>query len=374
MNMKLFSLIILSFIFYSCQTSQNTKKRDIKDDATCCLPKSNNRYQVNKAPSIQTSMKVEKALDGMVLIPGGTFRMGAREKKFARADELPTHPVSVDSFYMDQQEVTNAQFAIFVEATGYVTIAERKPDWNEIKKQLPPGTPKPDDSLLIAASLIFSPPAQTVQKKDYHSWWKWQAGANWRHPSGPDSNLKGMDNYPVIHIAWQDAVAYAKWAGKRLPTEAEWEYAAIGGNDRNIYPWGSEGVAEGPIKTNYWQGSFPYFDQGSDGWVGLAPVMQYPPNHYGLYDMAGNVWEWTSDWYHHDYYQTASQTSPSLNPQGPIESYDPDEPYTAKKSIRGGSFLCNDSYCAGYRTSSRMKSPIDTGMSHLGFRCVKDIK
>ncbi len=373
MYKKLQLLLILTYCLYSCQTVENNKNKNTNSNATCCLPKSPNRFPVKKNQSPLEIEHTQHESRDMVLIPGGTFMMGARDTEFARPDEFPKHPVHVDPFYMDIHEVTNAQFSAFVEATGYLTIAERKPDWNTLKKQLPPGAPKPDDSLLIAASLVFSSPSQTVDKNDFQSWWKWQPGANWRHPQGPTSTIESLDNYPVIHVAWEDAMAYAKWAGKRLPTEAEWEFAALGGNDQNIYPWGNEKIDDTSIKANSWQGTFPYFDQGADSWVGLAPVQQYPPNDYGLYDMAGNVWEWTNDWYHHDYYQTVSQTTPSLNPQGPIESHDPAEPYTSKKSIRGGSFLCNDSYCAGYRASSRMKSPIDTGMSHLGFRCVKAI-
>jgi formylglycine-generating enzyme required for sulfatase activity len=306
---------------------------------------------------------------GMVLIEGGTFLMGADNEQ-GRRDEYPKHQVKVKSFYMDTHEVTNAQFRKFVEATGYVTTAEKKPDWEELKKQLPPGTPKPSEDLLVASSLVFSPPAQQIQLTNAAQWWSWVAGADWRHPDGPASSIAGKDKHPVVHISWDDAMAYCQWAGKRLPTEAEWEWAARGGKKENIYPWGNEPIDQGKIKANSWQGQFPHNNTKKDAFYGLSPVGTFAPNGYGLYDMAGNVWEWCSDWYHASYYQTVSNGAD--NPQGPTSSFDPEDPTVPKKVVRGGSYLCNDSYCSGYRVAARMKSSRDTGLSHTGFRCVAD--
>ncbi len=307
-------------------------------------------------------------LAGMVLIPAGTFAMGANNEQ-GRPDEYPRHTVYVDSFRMDATEVTNAQFARFVKATGYVTTAERKPDWEQIRKQLPPGTPRPDDKLLVASSLVFTIPRQEVSLDDYTQWWNWVAGADWRHPQGPGSSIKGKENHPVVQVSWDDAMAYATWAGKRLPTEAEWEWAARGGQRDAVYPWGNEPVEAGKPKANSWQGRFPMQNTGRDGFLGTAPVMSFAPNGYGLYDMAGNVWEWCADLYRSDYYQTSHQQGIVKNPTGPTQSYDPDEPTVPKRVQRGGSFLCNDAYCSSYRSAARMKSSPDTGLSHTGFRC-----
>jgi sulfatase modifying factor 1 len=303
---------------------------------------------------------------GMVWIAGGTYQMGADNKQ-ASPDEYPKHNVAVDGFWMDATEVTNAQFEAFVKATGYVTTAEKKPDWNELKKQLPPGTPKPEESLLVAASLVFKPTQGQVDLNDYSQWWTWQQGASWRHPHGPGSNIKGKGNYPVTQISWYDAQAYCRWAGKRLPTEAEWEWAARGGLANQTYPWGNQPVIAGNAKANIWEGNFPYQNTLRDKFYLAAPVKSFKPNGYGLYDMAGNVWEWCHDLYHADYYKT----SPAKNPQGASTSFDPQEPNAIKRVIRGGSFLCNDSYCSGFRVARRMKSTEDSGMEHLGFRCVQ---
>lgn len=303
---------------------------------------------------------------GMVFIPGGSFQMGGDNEQ-ASKDEYPKHTVTVKAFYMDETEVTNAQFKKFVEATGYITTAERKPDWAELKKTLPPGTPKPPDSVMIAASLVFKQTNAAVDLNDYNQWWAWVAGANWKHPQGPGSSIIGKENYPVVQVSWDDALAYCKWAGKRLPTEAEWEFAARGGLKNNIYPWGNEHINNGKTKANSWEGKFPYYNEKKDGYVTSAPVKIFAPNGYGLYDMAGNVWEWCSDWFDYNYYQTAASQS-ALNPQGPQKSFDPDDTFTPKRVLRGGSFLCNDSYCSGYRVARRMKSSPDTGLEHTGFR------
>ena len=274
---------------------------------------------------------------------------------------------------MDATEVTNAQFEKFVKATGYVTTAEIKPDWEEIKKQLPAGTPRPDESLLVASSLVFTPTKTAVDLNDASKWWKWTTDASWKHPEGPKSSIKGRENFPVVHISWDDANAYAKWAGKRLPTEAEWEFASRGGLMDQKYSWGNQDPEKGKPKANIWEGKFPYLNTNKDKFVGAAPVKSFAPNKYGLYDMAGNVWEWCSDWYTPEYYKEL-YGSTTNNPKGPSKSYDPMEPTVPKRVVRGGSFLCNASYCKGYRVTARMKSSPDTGLNHTGFRCVTDIK
>ena len=307
----------------------------------------------------------------MVLIPGGTFDMGADDDRAWR-DEYPKHEVQIDSFWMDIHEVTNAQFEAFVKATGYITTAEKAVDWDEIKQELPPGTPRPDDSQLAPASLVFVATQNPVPLDNVSQWWRWKKGANWRHPEGPESDIVGKDNYPVVHVSWFDAVAYCNWAGKRLPTEAEWEYASRGGLQNNPYAWGDEDLLEGKPKANTWEGNFPYQNKERDGFYLSAPVSTYAPNSYGLFDMSGNVWEWCADWYDENYYETlAGQTT--VNPKGPETSYDSNEPYAQKRVSRGGSFLCHKSYCSGYRNSMRMKTTPDTGSIHTGFRAVKDL-
>jgi len=313
-------------------------------------------------------MPAALATTGMVWVPGGTFLMGAADAE-GGPDEYPRHPVTVPGFWMDATEVTNAQFAQFVAATGYVTTAEKAPDWEALQRQLPPGTPKPADSLLVAASLVFAPPPQAVPLANAAQWWRWQKNANWRQPRGAGSTLQGRENYPVVHVSWDDAVAYARWAGKRLPTEAEWEYAARGGLVGQPYSWGNEALEQGLPKANTWQGEFPVRNTAWDHFPGLAPAQSFPANAYGLYDMAGNVWEWCADWYRPDYYQHLAG-QPTTSPPGPPTSYDPQEPGLPKRVVRGGSFLCNASYCAGYRVSARMKASPDTGLENTGFRCV----
>lgn len=314
----------------------------------------------------------DSSTKGMVYIPGGEFMMGGDNDQ-ASADEYPKHKVKVAPFWMDATEVTNAQFKEFVDATGYVTIAERKPEWEELKKTLPPGTPKPDESLLVPASLVFKSSSGPVNLSDYGQWWSWVEGASWKHPQGPSSNLEGKADYPVVHVAWEDAQAYCRWAGKRLPTEAEWEFAARGGKQDAIYAWGNEAIHKGAPKMNSWDGNFPYKNTLQDRYVTAAPARSYHPNGYGLFDMSGNVWEWCSDWYDAHYYKTLAN-GVADNPKGPSKSLDPDDRYTPKRSMRGGSFLCNDSYCSGYRVARRMKSSPDTGLEHTGFRCVRAAK
>jgi len=344
----------------------------LRKKAICCESNIPSRFAAAVSPSTKAVAPLGDSAAtpghaGMVWIAGGSFMMGGDNKQ-ASEDEYPKHKVTVDGFWIDPTEVTNAQFAAFVKASGYITTAERIPDWEELKKQLPPGTPKPAASELVAASLVFTPPRHPIDLNDYAQWWAWTKGANWRHPHGPGSDIKGKENYPVVQVSWYDARAYCKWAGKRLPTEAEWEYAARGGLAGDIYPWGNEAVDAGKPKANSWQGHFPDKNTEADKFYYTSPVKSFPSNGYGLYDMAGNVWEWCSDYYHYKYYETVA--GGVKNPGGPAQSMDPEEPYAKKRVLRGGSFLCNDSYCSGYRVARRMKSTEDSGMEHVGFRCV----
>jgi sulfatase modifying factor 1 len=301
---------------------------------------------------------------GMVCVPGGEFAMGSTSE-LARADEQPIHRVRLDSFWIDITEVTNAQFHAFVGATGYVTTAEQPPNLDDIIAQLPPGTPPPPPAMLVPGSLVFSAPSRRGD-----GGWAWVPGANWRQPSGPGSPLEGKDDHPAVHVSWFDANAYCLWAGKRLPTEAEWEYAARGGLAEQPYVWGTEPPREGNPPANTWQGTFPLVNTGKDGYETTSPVRTYAPNGYGLYDMAGNACEWTQDWYRPDTYARRSGEGVTANPQGPDNSYDPQEPTVPKRVHRGGSYLCHESYCSGYRPSARMKASPDTSLSHTGFRCV----
>jgi len=350
--------------------TQKTDSVGIKDTLSCCSSNLPSRFIIsgNSAVTNNESTKTPTH-DDMVFIQGGNFKMGG-DSLWGRADEFPRHEVKVSSFYMDKHEVTNSQFRAFVEATGYITTAERKPDWEELKKQVPVGTPRPDDSVLVAASLVFSPPKQSVSLDNSAVWWKWASGASWLHPQGKGSNIQGKNNYPVVQVSWDDAVAYANWAGKRLPTEAEWEYAARGGKPNSIYPWGNQPIDQGKLKANSWQGHFPNENTEKDKYYRTAPVMTFLPNGFELYDMAGNVWEWCSDWYRPDYYLVSAKQKIVIDPQGPPDSFDSDEPYAQKRVVRGGSFLCTDQYCSGFRVAARMKTSWDTSLEHTGFRCV----
>jgi formylglycine-generating enzyme len=311
-----------------------------------------------------------QALPGTVWIPGGTFLMGTNDKE-SFPNERPAHLVQVQGFWIDAHDVTNAEFSKFVEATRYVTTAERKVDWENLKKELPPGTAKPDDSALAPGALVFTPAAGPVPLNDLSAWWRWVHGANWRHPEGPESSIQGRENNPVVQVSWYDAEAYAQWTGKRLPTEAEWEFAARGGLESKRYVWGEELKPGGKYMANTWQGLFPVRDSGEDGFVGTSPVGSFPANGYGLYDMAGNVWQWCSDWYRVDSYIEAASKNVCRDPGGPTESFDPGDPYSPKRVVKGGSFLCNPAYCESYRPSARRGTPPDTGSSHTGFRCVR---
>ncbi len=311
-----------------------------------------------------------EAPQGMVWIPGGEFAMGADDED-ARSDEKPVHRVKVEGYWLDCTPVTNRQFQAFVDATHYVTTAEKAPTLEEIMSQVPPGTPEPAPELLVPSSLVFVPPSNPVPLNDVRAWWTWMAGADWRHPAGPGSSILGKEDHPVVHISWFDAQAYATWAGKRLPTEAEWEFAAAGGRTDAHYAWGSEEFSAEKPQANIWQGTFPNKSTKPNGEFGTTAVRAFAPNPYGLYDMAGNVWEWCQDLYHEGYYADLAQKGLAINPQGPSTSYDSAEPYASKRVQRGGSFLCHESYCKGYRRSARMKTAPDTGLSHLGFRCAK---
>ena len=320
-----------------------------------------------------SNYKVEQILEAkMVLIPGGEYLMGSEHIE-SYVNERPIHKVKVDSFYIDVSEVTNFEFSAFVQETGYITTAERVINWDKIKVQLPPDTKRPSDSLLTPGSLVFQSIEYDNPLENDLSWWMWKPGASWRSPYGENTSIKDFMSHPVVHISWDDAVAYANWAEKRLPTEAEWEWAARGGRSKAIYPWGNESINKSPMKANFWQGHFPYTNTKKDGFLNTSPVGSYPPNNYGLFDMSGNVWEWCSDYYNDSTYNLDKIKGIAINPKGAENPYDEQEPLTEKRIMRGGSFLCNDSYCSGYRVSRRMSASYDTGLSHTGFRCVKDI-
>ncbi len=357
-------LYLVGFIvLFSCQKQDHTNEKTTDQSAT---------ETIGTNPTETTIPVAQQAPEdgppGMVWIPGGRYTMGALDRdQEARPDERPAHEVAVDGFWMDVTEITNKQFKEFVDATGYVTTAEVKPDWEEMRKQLPPGTPKPHDSVLVAASMVFTPVA-TNNLHDWSQWWDWVSGANWRHPQGPGSSIEDKMNHPVVQVSWDDAQAYLKWAGKRLPTEAEWEFAARGGLKEKIYPWGdSKNIT---VCGNTWQGKFPEMNTQEDGFFTTAPVKSYQPNGYGLFDIAGNVWEWTADWYNVNYYTECFNNGLQVNPVGARQSYDPRQPYMPQRVQRGGSFLCNDDYCSSYRASARMHSSPDTGQDHAGFRGV----
>jgi len=328
--------------------------------------------EVNTVPANNNSAVSSPV--GMKWIPGGEFTMGS-DKEHTMPNERPAHRVKVSGFWIDEHAVTNAQFRQFVEATGYVTTAEKPVDWEELKKQLPPGAAQPADEELKPGSLVFTPPSQPVDLRDLSNWWRWTPGADWKHPEGPNSNIKGKDNFPVVQVSWDDASAYAKWAGKRLPTEAEWEYAAWGGRGHESrYFWGNELKVNGKFMANTFTGEFPYKNTAEDGFAGIAAVKSFPANGYGLYDMAGNVWNWCNDFYSADVHVAASSNKEkvSCDPAGPEKTFSPHNPFANEHVIKGGSFLCNPNYCESYRPSARRGTPYDTGSQHVGFRCVKD--
>lgn len=308
---------------------------------------------------------------GMVWIPGGEFAMGTEDPTDMvcggpdpMPDARPIHRVYVDGFWMDATEVTNEEFGRFVRSTGYVTVAERKPRAEDF-----PGAAA---QMLVPGSIVFTPTLEPVPLSDFLQWWRYIPGANWRHPEGGGSTILGREKFPVVHVAYEDVEAYARWAGKRLPTEAEWEFAARGGLKGKPYTWGEELKPGGKWMANIYEGRFPMNDTAADGFAGAAPVGQFSPNGYGLFDMAGNVWEWCSDWYRPDYYaEISSGGQIARNPQGPAESFDPTEPGQPKRVHRGGSFLCTDQYCTRYMVGSRGRGEPSTGSNHVGFRCVR---
>jgi formylglycine-generating enzyme required for sulfatase activity len=301
----------------------------------------------------------------MVWVPGGEFTMGSDDPEFP--DARPLVRVAVDGFWMDRTEVTNEEFRSFVAATGYATVAERTPRAEDI-----PGA-RPGD--LVPGSVVFSPPGTPVPLDTPLRWWRYVPGAEWRHPEGPASTLEGRWPHPVVHVAYEDALAYARWAGKRLPTEAEWEFAARGGLDQKPYVWGDAFTPGGRHQANTFQGSFPDTNVGEDGFSGTAPVASFPANGFGLHDMAGNVWEWVADWYRPDAYQALAASGALVrNPRGPDASRDPAEPGVPKRVLKGGSFLCTNQYCSRYKPGGRGKGEPRTGSSHLGFRLVRDAR
>jgi formylglycine-generating enzyme required for sulfatase activity len=317
---------------------------------------------------------------GMMWVPGGEFLMGS-DHKLAQKNERPAHKVQVHGFWMDKTHVTNVQFAAFVKATGYVTTAERKPDWETLKVQVPPGTPKPPESALVPGGMVFVGTDRPVALNDYSQWWAYVPGANWRHPQGPDSSILGKDDHPVVQVSYEDALAYAKWVGKRLPTEAEWEFAARGGLEQATYAWGDEFAPNGQKMLNFWDANaapFPVVSAKAGGATGTSPVGTFPANGYGLFDMTGNAWQWVADWYDATYFADEAKRSSVIDPQGPPSSYDPYDggvPVEAPKRVtRGGSFLCNVDYCLSYRPSARRGTDPYNPMSHIGFRLVMSDK
>ena len=370
---RLFIFLLYTWVFYSCSSPSAENKisaatdsleKDSAHAALCRLP---SRYSAleghgdtvgGAAGSYASAAGNEASGEGMVWIPGGDFTMGSE----GFADSRPVHAVTVNAFWMDAHEVTNVQFEKFIKATGYVTTAERPLDPKDF-----PGVPA---DKLVPGSAVFSPPSHAVPLNNPMQWWQYIPGASWKQPRGPGSSIQGREDDPVVQVSFEDAQAYAKWAGKRLPTEAEWERAARAGKNNKDYYWGREQKPEGRWTANIFQGSFPHQDKGEDGHIGVAKVKTYPPNDFGLYDMEGNVWEWCADYYRPDYYSQ----SPRSNPQGPADSYDPDEPGAVKRVQRGGSFLCSDEYCIRYKAGSRGKGEISSASNNLGFRCVKDAK
>ncbi|MBI5448143.1 MAG: formylglycine-generating enzyme family protein [Gammaproteobacteria bacterium] len=312
----------------------------------------------------------------MAWIPGGDFMMGC-DSNLAHSNEKPLHRVHLDGFWIDKTDVTNAQFATFVETTGYVTTAERRPDWETLKVQLASDTPQPSKEMLVPGSLVFVGTSHPVSLEDEAAWWRFTPGANWRHPQGPKSNIKGKEHHPVVQVSYEDALAYARWAKKRLPTEAEWEFAARGGRDQANYVWGDEFKPNGKKMANTFAGTqFPIVEAHNKAKIGTSDVTHYPPNAYGLYDMAGNVWQWVNDWYRTDAFVEAAKHKLSINPPGPQASFDPDDRFAPanapKRVIRGGSFLCDKQFCTSYRPSARRGLDPYTSMSHVGFRLAKD--
>jgi formylglycine-generating enzyme len=357
---RLFSFFICLGVF-ACNHAKENKRVAI----FCYTPSQSGLPFIDTTLQKITARKDTSSKD-MLWIDSGTFTMGATYKD-GYPEEYPAHTVQVTGFWMDATEVTNEQFAAFVKATKYVTTAERTPNWELLKLQLPPNTPKPADSLLVAGGLVFTPTTKAVPLNDANNWWHYVAGANWQHPYGPISNIIGKEKHPVVQVSWEDAMAYCKWSGKRLPTEAEWEWAAQQ-KKGSKYSWGNEELTSSFFPANIWQGNFPYLNTLNDKYFATAPVSSFAANENGLYDMSGNVWEWCADWMDATYYKNT--TAIAINPCGPQNTSTTTHPY--QKIVKGGSFLCNASYCTGYRVARRSGSGWDSGSNHIGFRCVKN--
>ncbi len=364
------AIVFLFSLLCSCHTATvDTTPQVAAVVVACGNPSANGQPGFESTIENNIKAPAQKQV-AMVWIPGGTFSMGTDaaneslcEVGGTTEDATLIHRVYVDAFWMDEHEVTNAEYEKFVKATGYKTIAETAPTQEEFPDAKP--------EMLVAGSVVFNPPAKVVSLTNYLQWWEYKKGAGWRHPDGPASNLTGKENFPVVHIAWDDAVAYARWAGKRLPTEAEWEFAARGGMCGKKFSWGDEFNPTGKAMANTFQGKFPLYDNGKDGYIGISPIKQFPQNGYGLYDMTGNVWEWCADWYRADYYEQIKENKLLKNPKGPTDSNDPYEPGIQKKVQKGGSFLCTDQYCSRFIMGTRGKGDWRTGTNHVGFRCVK---
>lgn len=360
-NFKTYGLVVTMILSYSYTAfGQENKSIVVASAATNCeaMCKANTSKKALLLQSIEKRAKKNPIVStqGMVWVEGGEFNMGTNDYP----DAKPIHKVKVKGYWIDEHEVTNAQFAAFVNAAKYVTIAERPLNPADY-----PGVPL---DKLVPGSAVFVPPAEKVALDNIQQWWQYVPGANWQHPTGPESNIIGLENNPVVQISYLDAKAYADWAGKRLPTEAEWEYAARAGRPSAKYYWGSELKPNGKWAANIYQGTFPNNNTAEDGFEGVAPVKSFPSNPLGVYDMEGNVWEWCNDLYRNDYYKD----SVADNPKGPSDSNDPEEPGVEKHVQRGGSYLCSDQYCIRYVAGSRGKGETTSACNHLGFRCVKD--
>lgn len=360
--MKIVSLTIGIFLssLYSLFAQENQAVASATTPSCEAMCKANTSKKALFLQSIENNSTENKSASTkeMVWVAGGEFNMGTNDYP----DAKPIHKVSVKGYWIDEHEVTNAEFAAFVKATNYVTIAERPLDPADY-----PGVPV---DKLVSGSAVFSPPTTKVSLDDIQQWWKYVPGASWQHPTGPESNIIGLENNPVVQVSYLDAKAYADWAGKRLPTEAEWEFAARAGRAHTKYYWGTDLKPNGKWQANIFQGTFPNNNNAEDGFANAAPVKSFPKNPLGIYDMEGNVWEWCSDLYQNDYYKSSAAD----NPKGPLKSYDPEEPGVEKHVQRGGSYLCSYEYCIRYVAGSRGKGETTSACNHLGFRCVKDVE